>query len=98
MNPRPSLLVNIAERPLNSTDQLLDLEALAIDIQHLQVNVVLQRLQLSAEANHRRTTRNDLLPVRKVLRLPDRPRSINHPVVHKEVRIARRRVEVYSKR
>jgi hypothetical protein len=81
------LLVNIAHRSGNCADKVLDLVRLAIDIQHLEINSVFQRLRSTA-THHRRSTRNDLLPIRIVLRLPDPPCSVNHGMVQPEVRVA----------
>lgn len=89
----PLLLINIAKRPINSAHQLFDLPLLPIDIHDIQIYHILERLRLPT-AHHTRASRNNLLPVCKVLRLPDIPRAIDHAMVQPEGRVARRDVEV----
>lgn len=74
------LLIEVAERPANCTDQLLDLVLLAIHVQHLQIDHVFQGLARAVVGvvEHTRATRNDLLSVWEIERLPSRIHQIDH--------------------
>lgn len=87
------LLIGIAERSIDRANQLLDLPLLPVDVEHLQINLVLQRL-LPATAKHACSSSDDLLSLGEILYLPDVPGAINHGVVKPERRVTRRDVEI----
>lgn len=91
--PELRLLVDIAERSCNSADQFLDLIRLAINIENLKVNVIFQALS-TASTHHGSAAGNDLLPISKVLSLPDIPRPVDHSVMKPKVRVSGRSVEI----
>lgn len=93
-SPHPfHLLINIAKRSPNSANQVLNLIRLAINIQNLKIDIIFQALRLSS-THHTRAPSNDLLPISKVLRLPDVPRAIDHGVVEVKVWVSWGGVEI----
>lgn len=81
-------------RSRDGGDKVLDHVRLAVHVQHLEINNVLQLLRAAVETHHACSAGDDLLALVEVLCLPDVPCAVDHGVVEPEGGVAGGDVEV----